>query len=106
MIQNRVLGLLGISAKARKVDSGTDLVIELIEKNKAKLVIVAEDAADRTKENLIYKAKQNNVPIEIYGKIDDISKAIGKSNKAVICIKDKHLSEEIYKIMHGGEAIG
>ena len=58
MIQNKVLGMLGISAKAGKIASGTDAVLELIEKEKAKLIIVATDAAERTKENFIYKASR------------------------------------------------
>ena len=39
-------------------------------------------------------------------KIEILSKAIGKNNKAVIGIKDGNLSKEIYKIINGGEVIG
>ena len=38
--------------------------------------------------------------------IDEISKAIGQSNKAVVGIKDINFSKEIVKIINGGEAIG
>ena len=41
-----------------------------------------------------------------FGMKDELSKAIGKNNKAVIGIKDINLSNEIYKIICGGEAIG
>ena len=97
---------MGIATKAGKVAFGTEAVIELIEKKKAKLVVIAEDASDKSKENITYLCNKNQIPIAVFGTIETISKAIGKPNKAVISIKDKNLGEEIYKIICGGEAIG
>ena len=97
---------MGIATKAGKVAFGTEAVTELIEKKKAKLVVIAEDASDKSKENITYLCKKNQIPIAVFGTIEIISKAIGKPNKAVISIKDKNLGEEIYKIICGGEAIG
>ena len=95
MLINKVLGFLGISAKAGKIVSGTDIVLENIEKNKIKLVIVATDAAERTINNFKYSCEKKNVPIYIYGNIEENSKAIGKENRAVIGIKDEKLAEAI-----------
>lgn len=103
---DRVLGLIGLSAKAGKIDYGADAVEETIKRKKAKLVIVAEDAAERTKKNFEFWCQKSNISYAVFGKIDEISRTIGKSNKAVIAIKDKNLSNEIYKIICGGEAIG
>lgn len=104
--KNRVLGLIGLSAKAGKVECGADAVEECIKRGKAKLVIVSEDAADRTKENFEFLSKQQRINFAIYSNKDELSKTIGKNNKAVLAIKDKNLSNEIYKIICGGEAIG
>ena len=38
--------------------------------------------------------------------IKEISKTIGQCNKAIIGIKDTNFSNEIIKIINGGEAIG
>ena len=38
--------------------------------------------------------------------IEEISKTIGQCNKAIIGIKDTNFSNEIMKIINGGEAIG
>lgn len=92
---NKVLGLLGISAKAGKVVSGTDIVLEYMEKKKIKLVIVAEDSAERTINNFKYSCEKLKIPVYIYGKIAENSKAIGKDNRAVIGIKDEKLAEAI-----------
>lgn len=104
--KNRVLGLIGLSAKAGKIECGADAVEECIKRGKAKLVIVSEDAADRTKENFEFLSKQQRVNFVVYANKDELSKSIGKNNKAVLAIKDKNLSEQIYKIICGGEAIG
>lgn len=92
--------------KAGKLACGTEAVEETIEKRKSKLVIIATDASEKTKENIKYQCKKGQIPIAVFGTIETISKAIGKQNKAVISVKDKNLGEEIFKIICGGEAIG
>lgn len=103
---NKVYGLLGICAKAGEIVSGTDITIENIEKKKAKLVIVAEDCSEKTIKNMKFICEKNEVPIHIFGKIDDISKSIGKSNRGVIGIKNENLAKEIVKKIYGGDTIG
>ena len=51
-------------------------------------------------------SEKYNVPIIITQTIEDLSKAIGKSNKAILGIEDINLASEIQKINNGGEAIG
>lgn len=106
MTNNKVFGLIGLSAKAGKIAYGSDAVEETIKKRKAQLVLVAQDSASRTKENFRILCEKNNIKYIVFGEKESISKAIGKSNKAVIAIKDKNLSSEIYKLICGGEAIG
>ena len=106
MEQNKVLRLLGLATRAGKIAFGTESVIDTIKKNKASLVIVAKDAADRTKRNIQRIAEEKNVPVKFYESIETLSKSIGKENKAIIAIKDRNFSSEILKIIDGGEIIG
>jgi len=106
METNKVFRLLGLATKAGKIAFGTESVIDTINKNKAKLVLVAEDAADRTKRNIIRISEENNVPVRVYGSIEILSKSIGKDNKAIVCIKDSNFSKEMLKVIDGGEIIG
>ena len=106
MINNKILGLIGLAARARKVCFGADSVEERINKKKVKMLIVAEDASQRTKDKFNKIAKEKNVPIIIKGDIELLSKTIGKSNKAIIGIEDINLSNEIQRINNGGEIIG
>ena len=106
MINNKILGLIGLAARARKVCFGADMVEERTDKKKVKLLIIAENASIRTKDKFKKLAEKENVPIIIKGEIEILSKAIGKSNKAIIGIEDTNLSNEIQKINNGGEVIG
>ena len=103
MVDNKIYGLLGISAKAGKVISGTDIVLENISKGKIALVIVAEDASEKTKKNIKFFCEKENVDMIVFGDIFKNSKAIGKQNRAIIGVKDRNLAEAIKKQIHGGE---
>lgn len=85
---------------------GTDACMDLIQKKKVKLVIIASDAADRTKKNFEIACKRNNIPICIYGEISVLSNAVGKQNKAIFGIKNQSFADEIKKLISGGEIIG
>ncbi len=103
---NKVYGLLGISAKAGKLISGTDLVLEQMQKKKVTLVIIAEDASEKTIKNMKYYCEKMNVELIVYGNIKDNSKSIGKNNRAIIGIIDKNLAESVKKVIYGGEPVG
>ena len=92
--------------RAGKIIFGTDAVIDSINYKKAKLVIITIDASEKTKKNIIYICDKNKVPYIVFGNKDDMSHAIGKTNKVVFAIKDKNLADGIKKIIYGGDAIG
>lgn len=100
---SKVHGLLGITAKAGKVISGTDIVLEGISKKQVYLVIVAKDASEKTIKNIQFTCKKENIEIVVFGDIFNNSKAIGKQNRAILGIKDKNLAEAIKKLILGGE---
>ena len=77
-----------------------------IKKKKVKLIIVADLASSRTKEKFKKLSEEFEIPIIIDGTIEEISKAIGKENKAIIGIKDINISKQIEKINNGGDIIG
>lgn len=103
---NKVYGLLGICAKSGKLISGTDIILENLAKKKVSLVIVAEDASEKTIKNIKYYCEKENVELLIYGNIEENSKSIGKHNRAIIGILDKNLAFAIQKVIHGGEEFG
>ena len=51
-------------------------------------------------------AKDFNIPIYTVLPIEEMSKAMGKQNKAVVGIKDAGFSNKIINMINGGEYIG
>jgi len=103
---NRVLGLLGLATRAGKTVWGTDACIEYMEKNRIKLILVAKDSSERLRKKFSELCEKKNINFFEFSNVDEISNAIGKHNKAVIGVKDINFSNEIIKIINGGEVIG
>ena len=104
--ENKVYGLLGLCMKAGKISFGTESCIDMLNKRKAKLIILAKDSSERTIENFQIICGLNNIPFYIFGYKEELSKSIGKNNKTVFGIKDKNLADTIKKILNGGDVIG
>ena len=103
---NKIYGLIGLARRAGKINFGTESSIDLIKNRKAKLVIVAEDAAERTKKNIRIECEKEKIEFRIFGTIEELSSAIGQDNKAVFAIKDENFAKELIKKIDGGEIIG
>ncbi len=65
MINKKILGLIGLSAKAGKVSFGADSVENDIKKKKVNLIIIAEDASERTKDKFKTLGQNYKVPFII-----------------------------------------
>lgn len=103
---SNIIGAIGLAARARKISFGADSVEENIKKRKVKLVIVAKDSSERTKEKFKKICELYHIPIMIDGSIKELSKAIGKSNKAILGIKDINMAKGIQGKYNGGDLIG
>ena len=106
MKNNKILGLIGLAARARKISFGGDSVELQAQKKKVYLIILAQNSSVRTKEKFQKISEKYKIPIIITETIENLSKAIGKNNKAILGIEDINLANEIQKIYNGGEAIG
>ena len=95
---------LELQLKLEKQYLGFDIVLDGIKRKQVKLVIVANDASEKTMKEIMFVCEKFNVPLIIFGNIDENSRAIGKKNRASIGIKDKGFANVIQKIINGGEA--
>ncbi len=103
---NKIYGLIGLARRAGKLSFGTESSKEEINKGKAKLVLIATDASEKTKKHIEELAKMHQVPVRIVGTIEALSQSIGQVNKAIIVIKEENFAREIIKRIDGGELIG
>ena len=97
MPEQKQLNLLGMATRAGKLVSGDGLTTKAIQKNQAKLVVVASDASDNTKEKMQNKCKFYNVPLDISFTKDEISQAIGKS-RSICAFTEKGFVDSYLKL--------
>ncbi|MEI6285071.1 MAG: ribosomal L7Ae/L30e/S12e/Gadd45 family protein [Bacillota bacterium] len=95
--ENKILALLGFAQKAGKIHSGDTAVLAALESRKTKLVLMAHDAADSTRDKLIKQCASDRVKlIEISNK-DGLGSAIGKAQRAAVAITDRNFAQAILK---------
>ncbi len=82
---------------------GTEICLEGIKKRQIKLIIVASDASEKTINQMKFYCNRFDVPLLIYGNIEENSNAIGKRNRAIIGIKDFGIANKIQELINGGE---
>ena len=107
MLTDKLAGYLGFAARARKLQTGYNTVLSLVEKRKARLVIVAEDATEGTRDKISGKCSSHSVPCVIYGKSDDLSHVTGTGQTTVFAVTDgdfaKVISGKIDRIRSEGD---
>lgn len=95
MKQNKVLSLLGLSARAGKVASGEFAAETAVKNGTAELVIVAEDASKNTKKLFHDKCSFYEVPVFDYGTKETLGHAIGKELRASVAVIDSGFAKTI-----------
>lgn len=95
MKQNKVLSLLGLSARAGKLASGEYSAETAVKSGKAALVLVAEDASANTKKLFHDKCSFYEVPIYEFGTKEVLGHAIGKELRASVAVLDEGLANAV-----------
>ena len=94
-MNNKVLGLLGIAARARKVATG-DSVMAAIRQNKAKLVLLCTDCGSNAQKKIQDKCTYYNVPyIVVEGTAEELSAALGQPRRIACAVLDEGLARSI-----------
>lgn len=94
-------GMIGLSVAAGKVSFGSESSVDSVRKGKAKLVIVATDASDRTKKLMYNKCGSYSVDIIEYATVLELGRITGKNQVSALAVCDKGLASEILKIYGG-----
>lgn len=95
----KFLTMLGFAMKSGKIITGDDTCEMFMKKRKIKLLIVAADASENTKDKFRFLTKQAEVQIIEISTKEELSQAIGKYNRAVIGITDRKFSNALLKLV-------
>lgn len=97
--EEKALNMLGLAQRAFKIISGEGMVIDAIRTNKAKLVLIATDASENTREKMQNKGKYYHIPTVIALTSNQLSQSIGRMRK-VVAITDDGFAKKINELLH------
>lgn len=103
--KTKILTLLGFAQKAGKLISGANTVENIIGRNECKLAIIASDSSPKYVKNLITKCEYLDQRYIVFSTKEELGKAIGKSQRALLVVKDKNIADEIFNIFKKTEAL-
>lgn len=94
MLNKDVLNLLGLAMRSRNIVTGEG-VMNSIRNQSAKLVLIASDASDNTKKQLVDKCTHYQIEYVIVENSEIMSQAIGKNNRMALAVVDKNFASKI-----------
>ena len=97
--RGKIFGLLGLAAKAGKVQSGEFSVEKAVKSGRAFLVIVSEEASENTRKMFRNMCTYYEVPYYEFGGKEELGHALGKEMRASLAIQDEGFSKAIMKLM-------
>lgn len=105
--EKNALKFLGMAMRAGKVVTGEEMVIQTVRAGRAYLLLIANDASERTIKKITDKCKTYGVDWTFFGLSETLGHAVGKERRVVIAITDKgfaaHIKRKIEAENHGGD---
>mgnify|MGYP001627205579 CR=1 FL=1 len=102
MSWERVKQMLHLARRARVIIGGDRAVRLAIRKRRAKFILIAEDAAERTKRNILFYARRAGVPAVVYGRKEELGLVQNRSSCAVIAVMDENFARGIMQYLTAG----
>lgn len=98
-----VFKLLGLGQRSRSVVSGDEGVRAKLERRRARLVIIAQDAAPATRKDFSSLSARYSVPCVEFGTKNELGVAVGKSPRAVLALLEGHLAQRVMHLLGENE---
>lgn len=99
MLDNKVLGYIGIAKKAGLLSDGSESVVSSVRGKKSKLVILATDASEATVKRINDKCEYYKVKLVVAGTMEVLGSSLGREKTACVSINDERLAEVIGKFV-------
>ena len=94
-MENKILSYLGFAAKARKLVTGYNTCIYMMEKRKIRLLILTEDLSENSVKKMVSAAEKHRVPCKIYGSREQLSRMTGNIDKGIYGVTDDNFAKVI-----------
>jgi ribosomal protein L7Ae-like RNA K-turn-binding protein len=95
--------ILGLAVRAGQVQTGAEAAEQAVRRNKARLVLIAADAAGNTTGRLLNKCLRENIPVRQLGSKADLGHWTGKADRAVAVVLDAGFAGRILELADRSE---
>ena len=96
-MKKETLNMIGLAKRAGAVMSGSFLVEQALRKRKARLVLVAEDASENTKKQIMDLWRHRPVPLALAGEKEELGHALGQGERSCLAVTDENLAAAVRK---------
>jgi ribosomal protein L7Ae-like RNA K-turn-binding protein len=104
--ERKLLGLIGLGARARNVVVGVDRVKDAARRGKLRVAIVAPDASHNSREKVLPLLTARRIRIIEGPGAASLGAAVGKASAVVVGVTDAPLAAGIRRLMDPGAASG
>ncbi len=95
-MNKKLLSLLGMARRAGRLSMGFDAASDSMKKGQSKLLVLAGDISQRTKNSIIAAARQTGTPAAFTGcTMDEIGSALGKGQTGIVSINDSGFAASV-----------
>lgn len=97
-MESNYLGLLGLARRAGMLEIGDESARVALQCKKARMLLMASDASERTKDTFMFIAENAEIPyIEVAETREELGNALGKRPVAAVAVCDLGFSAAIVK---------
>ncbi len=97
MKRKKIESYFGLARRAGKILSGYRTCMNSIGRGKIKLIILAEDTSQNTKDKFQSLCERYGIAFRIYGRSEDLSVMSGMPERGVFGITDRNFAEAMIK---------
>ncbi|WP_212972329.1 YlxQ family RNA-binding protein [Bacillus sp. J14TS2] len=97
--QDPWMSLLGLANRARKIISGEELVLKEIKLQKAKLILISNDASKNTSKKIQDKCTFYHVPFRFVESREKLGHSIGKDERVVVAVLEEGFAKKLISML-------
>ena len=97
--RKKEFGFLGLARRAGAVSPGSFSTEKCVKGGRASLVIVSEEASENTRKSFSDMCTYYQVPIYIFGKKEELGRAIGREMCASLAVTDPGFSAQLSRLL-------
>ncbi len=97
--RQRIAGYLGLAQRAGMIAAGDDRAREALQKRKGRLLVLAADASEKIRGELLELA--GDLPVVDWPDKDSLGYLIGKSRRGAVVVLDQGFADAIQKVLQG-----